>query len=371
VLEINLGALRANWTKLKNLVGPSVDCAGVIKADGYGLGLEPIARALSAEGCRTFFVATLNEGQRLRHTLPTATIYILDGLLPLTAAHCVESELRPVLSSLPELEEWASYCRNEAGSRPAAIQIDTGMNRLGIALPELEKQPDLAGLCADFDVALIMSHLACADQPASPMNARQLQAFQDARSLLPSAPASLANSGGIFLDRSYHFELVRPGIALYGGRAFEGRPNPMQSVVRLAARILQVRDANPGDTVGYSAAHTLSKPMRIATIACGYADGLLRAITSRDKYPAPVVYIDNHPATIIGRVSMDLITLDVSAVPRDLAVRGGWVEVIGDRVTIDDLSDRAGTIGYELLTRLSNRIHRIYSENPVDNEIHT
>jgi alanine racemase len=192
------------------------------------------------------------------------------------------------------------------------------------------------------------------------MNARQRDRFNMLRAKLPPAPASLSNSGGTFLGPSYHFDVVRPGIALYGGRAHEGKPNPMRTVVRLAARILQVHEVAPGETVGYGAIYKVQRPSRIATIACGYADGFLRALSVATGKAGPVGYIGDYPVPIVGRVSMDNITVDVTDVPEELTRRGGWVEVMGSRVTVDDLTDRAGTIGYELLSRLGPRVHRVY-----------
>jgi alanine racemase len=359
VLHIDLTALRANWARLNRESG-AAETAGVLKADAYGLGLEPIARALAAEGCRTFFVATLEEGRRARAIHPGAVIYILDGLLPGAEAHYAGFDLRPVLSSEPEVRDWAAYCAGLHRHLPAAIQLDTGMNRLGL-------QPhEVAGIVADpallqaFHLSLVMSHLACADEPANPMNEQQRALFDELRRLLPAAPASLSNSGGTFLGKAFHYNLVRPGIALYGGRAFVGAENPMQTVVRLAARILQVRDVAAGGAVGYGAMYHTTRPARIATIACGYADGFLRALGSEGGRPGAVGYIGPHPVPVVGRVSMDLITLDVTGVPPALATRGAWVEVMGGRVTVDDLTDRAGTIGYELLSRLSRRVHRVY-----------
>jgi len=205
-----------------------------------------------------------------------------------------------------------------------------------------------------------MSHLACADEPANPMNERQRQRFNALRALLPPAPASLSNSGGTFLGHAYHFDVVRPGIALYGGRAHEDKPNPMRSVVRLTARILQVKDVAPGETIGYGAIYSVQRPSRIATIACGYADGFLRALSVATGKAGPVGYIGDYPVPIVGRVSMDFINVDVTDVPEELTRRGGWVEVMGQRVTVDDLTDRAGTIGYELLSRLGPRVLRVY-----------
>ncbi len=361
VLRIDLDSLRANWRKLNQASG-SAECAGVIKANAYGLGIEQICRALTEEGCRTFFCATLEEGRQIRAVQPGAVIYVLDGLLPGAAEHYSGFDLRPALSSLLEIQEWAAYCRERGRLLSAAIHIDTGMNRLGLPEYEVEELAANPEVLKDFRVSLIMSHLACADVPESPMNTTQRGKFERLTSLLPPAPRSLANSGGIFLGPDYHYDLVRPGIVLYGGRAHEKGPNTMRTVVRLSAKVLQVFDAQPGETVGYGAAHVIDRPMRLATIACGYADGFLRALSGSSGKPGPVGFIGPHPVRVIGRVSMDLITLDVSNVPADQVYRGAWVEVMGDRVTLDDLTDRAGTIGYELLSRLGRRVHRIYEE---------
>jgi alanine racemase len=359
VLRIDLAALRANWAQLNRVAG-NAECAGVVKADAYGLGLEPIARALTEEGCRTFFVATIEEGRRTRAIQPGAAIYILDGLLPGAEPHYAGFDLRPVLSSEPEIRDWASYCVRVGRHLPAAVQLDTGMNRLGLRPDELQRVVAEPSLLASFKMTLVMSHLACADEPANPMNEAQRVLFDRLRAKLPPAPASLSNSAGTFLGPAFHYDLVRPGIATYGGRAFEGATNPMLPVVSLSARILQLRDVSPGEKVGYGATFMVARPSRMATIACGYADGFLRALSGPSGHPGPVGYIGPHPVPVVGRVSMDLITVDVTDVPPALAVRGAWVEVMGGRVTLDDLTDRAGTIGYELLSRLSKRVHRIY-----------
>jgi len=364
VLRIDLAALRANWAALNEVSGDA-ECAGVIKADAYGLGLEQIARALVNEGCRTFFCATLDEARRMRLVQPGVTIYVLDGLLPGAEAHYGGFDLRPVLGSAAEVHDWASYCRESGRRRPAALHIDTGINRLGMPPPEVEQLAADPAIFGHFTVALVMSHLACADEPTHPKNAQQRVLFDSLRAKLPAAPASLANSGGTFLGADYHYDLVRPGIALYGGRALEGHPNPMGTVVRLAARILQVRHTLPGDTIGYGATFAVERPMRVATLACGYADGFLRALSGPSGKPGPVGFIGEYPVPVVGRVSMDLITVDTTDVPDKLVQRGGWVEVMGERVTLDDLTDRAGTIGYELLTRLGRRVHRVYEEHHV------
>src|SRR5258705_3419058 len=361
VLRIDLNALRWNWKRLNEASGRA-ECSGVIKADAYGLGLEQVARALAHEGCRTFFTATLEEGRRVRAVEPGAVIYILDGLLPGAGAHYSGFDLRPCLSSLPEIREWAAYCRTLRRRLPAAIHIDTGINRLGLATQDVDTLAAMPEALVDFDPALVMSHLACADEPENPYNADQRRLFDRLRAKLPAAPASLANSGGVFLGPDYHYDLVRPGIALYGGRALEVGANPMRTVVRLSARILQVREVAEGEAVGYGATYRVTRTSRIATIACGYADGFLRALSGLTGHPGPAGYLGPHPVPTVGRVSMDLITVDVTDVPAVLAQRGAWVEVMGERVTLDDLTDRAGTIGYELLSRLSRRVHRIYEE---------
>ena len=361
VLTINLAALRANWGEL-NRVSGRAECAGVIKADAYGLGLAEIAHALTAEGCRTFFVATLHEARVVRAAQSGAAIYVLDGLLPGACPSYAGFDLRPCLSSVHEVREWAAYCDATGRRLRAALHLDTGINRLGLPTDEVAM---LAGperhVFEHFELSLIMSHLACADEPDNPMNAQQRQRFDTQRAMLPPAPASLANSGGTFLGPEYHYDLVRPGIALYGGRALEGRPNPMQWVVQLQARILQIREVPAGVPIGYGASFHTERASRIATIACGYADGFLRALSGPSGRPGPVGFVGEHPVAVIGRVSMDLITADVTDVPENLAARGAWVEVLGARTTIDDLTDRAGTIGYELLTRLGRRVLRVYT----------
>ena len=359
VLTVDLAALRANWARLNEASGRA-ECAGVIKADAYGLGLAPIARALTNEGCKTFFVASVDEGRAARAVQPGATIYVLDGLLPGAEAHYAGFDLRPVLSSLAEVRDWAAYCRARERRLAAAIHIDTGLNRLGMPEAELLQLAAAPELLAAFETALVMSHLACADHSDDPMNERQRRRFEELRAKLPPARASLANSGGVFLGHPYHFDLVRPGIALYGGRAHEDKPNPMRSVVQLVARILQVREVAPGETIGYGATYKVERPSRIAILAVGYADGFLRALSVKTGEAGPVGFIGDYAVPIVGRVSMDFITVDVTGVPPDQARRGAWVEVMGPRVTVDDLTDRAGTIGYELLSRLGQRVYRVY-----------
>lgn len=359
LLTVDLAGIKANWRWL-DAVSRGAECAGVVKADAYGMGIEPVVAALWEAGCRTFFVAALDEGRRVKAALPDATTYILDGLMPGTAPLYPKWGLRPVLGSLAEIEEWAAYGRSTDQKLPAAVHIDTGMNRLGLPAAEVQALAGKRALFDDFTMTLVMSHLACGDTPDSPMNARQKATFDALRSQLPAAPASLANSAGTLLGEDYRYDLVRPGIALYGGRAVEGRPNPAAKVVRVEARILQIREAPAGEVVGYGATYTLTRPSRVATIATGYADGFLRSISGPIGRPSPPAYVGGYQAPIIGRVSMDLVTIDVTDVPPAIAQRGAWAELIGRHVQIDDLADSSGTIGYEVLTRLGPRFQRVY-----------
>ncbi|MGI9422829.1 MAG: alanine racemase, partial [Hyphomicrobiaceae bacterium] len=259
VLEIDLDALSANWKKLTELAGPA-ECAGIVKADAYGLGLEEVSTALTDAGCRTFFVATLGEGRRVRAVQPGAQVFILDGLLPGACEHYAGFDLTPVLSSVPEVVEWAEFCRRSNRRYPAALHVDTGMHRLGILADEYRGLNSTAGPLDDFDVTLVMSHLACADEPGTGMNREQRQLFDELRQLLPNSRASLANSGGVFLGQDFHYDLVRPGIALYGGRAFRGAPHPMSAMVTFSARTLQMHQTDIGETIGYGANFSVTHP---------------------------------------------------------------------------------------------------------------
>lgn len=357
-LTIDLVALAGNWRTLRDLSQPAV-CGACIKGDGYGIGLERAADALWNAGCGTFFVALPEEGMRLREVLPGATIYILNGLFRGAEADYREAKLIPVLGSPGEIEDWGRFARSIDQEQPAAIHVDTGMNRLGLTLDEAEA---FSGVNMEPGVApqLLVSHLACGDTPGHPLNLRQLEAFHRAKALFPDMPASLANSAGILSGPDYHFDLVRPGIALYGGRAQAEGTNPMAPVVTLEARVLQLRDVTPDETVGYGAVGRLDKPGRIAIVSVGYADGLLRGAGESDVSAGAAGWIAGHRVPYVGRVSMDLIALDVSSVPERIVERGSWIELFGPHVAIDEVARAAGTIGYELLTDLSRRYARRY-----------
>ncbi|MEJ8573382.1 alanine racemase [Microbaculum marinum] len=357
-LTIDLKALKENWRDLKAM-SPHAETAAVVKANAYGLGLGNVVPALWEAGCRVFFVAILAEARRVRAIAPEAKIYVLDGLAP-DAHHTYHlHNVRPVLGSLTEIETWSAHCRETGEKRAAAIHIDTGMNRLGLTAEEVEVLAGRPELFEHFRLSLVMSHLACADTPNHSLNAYQVALFDELRDKLPVAPASLANSAGTILGGPYTHDLVRPGVAIYGGRAVAGRPNPMRPVVRVEARVLRTRLAEAGTTVGYGAAQRLKRDTRMAILSVGYADGYFRAAGSTDAKPGGVVYFADHPAPIIGRVSMDLIAVDVTDVPNRYVNTGGYAELLGERFTVDDLADRAGTIGYEVLTSLGQRFHRI------------
>ena len=359
MLTIDLDAVAANYRILRDL-GTPAECAAVVKADAYGLGMAEVAPALARAGCETFFVATLGEAKQLRALLAKATIYVLAGLLEETTAIYRQENLRPVLNSADEIKEWGAFSRAARGKLPAAIHVDSGMNRLGLSAAEVATVTAAKDLLASFELSLLMSHLACADEPNHAKNEAQRKGFEAVRRKFPKAPASLANSAGILLGRAYHYDLVRPGIALYGGKARRTDDNPFAPVVHLAGRLLQVREAAAGETVGYGATQTLKRPSRIATLGVGYADGFFRALSAGDDRQSLRLYLGSHPVPVLGRVSMDLITLDVTDVPGELARRGAWVELIGPRIAAHELAAHAGTIDYEVLTNLGTRALRRY-----------
>ncbi len=360
VLHIDLKALADNWRFLGEKAAPAT-CAATVKADAYGLGLEPVARTLWNAGCRTYFVALPHEGAALRAILPEAVIYVLDGLFSGEAPFYGEHGLRPALAGPEEIAEWADYCGRCEARLPAAVHIDTGISRLGLSEGDVRRLAGSPDLLASFRMTLVMSHLACGDEPGNEMNERQRRRFDALRALLPDAPASLANSPGTFLGEGFTHDLVRPGVALYGGNPFSNRPNPMKPVVSLYAPILQVRHLQPGETVGYSATWKAARPTRLAILGVGYADGYLRALSwPAQDGPAQVV-IGGQYAPVVGRVSMDSITVDVTDIDEDFARRGVRAELLGAHITVDELAKWAGTISYEILTSLGLRYTRLHA----------
>ncbi len=359
VLIVSLGAIRRNYRRLRD-AAPGAETTGVIKANAYGLGVTEVLSALKKEGCKTFFVATPREPMLPPALAEGVTIYVLDGFLTGGPPVFRSGDVHPVLNSFTEIDEWIASCRFWGAPRPAAIHIDTGMTRLGLPAEEVSRLVQIPGALAYLDLRLILSHLACADEPGHAKNEAQLARFTELAALFPDVPRSLANSGGIMLGRQFHFDLTRPGIALYGGRPASAGPNPMEPVVHLYGRIAQIRWAERGETVGYGATHTLKRRTKIATVTAGYADGFFRTLAASDARDGPPGYIGEHRLPLLGRISMDLTTYDSTDVPDSLVQRGGFVELIGERVTVDDLAAFAGTIAYEVLTSLGRRYHRVY-----------
>lgn len=348
VLRVDLDALVANYRIIQQQAAPA-SVAGVVKANGYGLGAAIAARALADGGCRHFFVAHLSEAVILKPDLPfDAELFILNGLLPSAEPDCEAIGAVPVLNSIDQIARWSAQAKQAGHLLPAAIQVDSGMARLGLPPEEVDALMARPELLDGIDIRLVMSHLACADEPDAPYNARQHDAFEQLTAHFPGVPRSLDNSGGSFLPRA-HYDVVRAGIALYGG-APQGLPNPMQPVVALEAKILQLRTVPAGAGVGYGMSYLCTRETRVATIAVGYADGWPRHLSSRGA-----TYIGGVRAPIIGRVSMDSITIDVTDVPDKLLYPGAPVELIGPNQSIDDVAADAGTISYEILTQLGDR----------------
>lgn len=353
ILTIDLGAIRENYRRLKAQLGDAA-CASVVKADGYGLGAAEVATALAGEGCDTFFVAHLDEGVRLRGVLGSRPlIYVLNGILPGAEQEAVAAGLTAVVNSLEQLAGWREAAKRAGRKLPAAIQVDSGMSRLGMAPSEVETAAADDAAFDGLDIRLVMSHLACADEPEHPANRAQLAEFKRLRAMLPAAPASLANSSGVFLGPDYHFDLARPGAALYGINPTPGSKNPMLPVVRLEARVIQTRTLAAGAGIGYGHTVVTDGPIETATISLGYADGWRRRAVA-------AAHVDAVSLPFIGRVSMDSIILDISALPTGQLKAGDYVQMIGPSQTLDEVAGFAGTIGYEVLTSLGHRFHRRY-----------
>lgn len=367
-LTIDLGAIAANWLTL-NEMAPKAECGAVVKANAYGLGIEQVVPTLWKAGCRTYFVALPEEGIRTRKAAPDAVIYVLAGFFPEAFDIYKQYSLRPIINA--EIDAWLHAVGDE--KLPYAIQLETGMNRLG--MPVADYHALLASdALDDCPPSLLMSHLASADTPHDALSAMQNRAFKPAVEASSGTMASLANSAGIFLGPDYQYDLVRPGIALYGGACTAQAllKNPMKSVIKIESRILQIKSAAPGETVGYGGAETVlpstkSKSERrvIATVSAGYADGYIRSAGSTDARKGAFAALRGHPVPLMGRVSMDLISIDISDHPDLREVIDGthsdeWIELIGPNVILDDVATVAGTIGYEFLTSLGSRFHRTY-----------
>ena len=352
VLTVDLAAIVANWRQLGVAAGGPT--AAVLKADAYGLGAAAVAPALFAAGCRQFFVAHLGEALAIRAALPGAMLAVLNGLAPATEAAMAEAGILPVLGGLDELDAWTAEARRRAAALPCLLHIDTGMNRLGLDEAGLAALAAAPSRLAGAKLRYVMSHLVSAELPDDPLNALQRDRFAAACARLPAAPRSLANSSGIFLGAGWRSDLARPGAALYGINPTPGRPNPMRPVVRLRARVLQVRDIPAGAGVGYNASWRAARPSRIATACVGYADGWMRALSGHGH-----ALFDGAPVPLVGRVSMDLTTYDATDHP--LLAAGDWLELIGPGLPPEQVAAAAGTNAYEILTSLGRRYARDYA----------
>lgn len=354
-LNVDLDALAENWRTLDRLT-PGAETAAVVKADAYGIGIAQAVPALVAAGCRSFFTAHPHEGEAVRAAAPAARILVLNGLLPGLEALFLDRELIPVLNSLDDIACWSALARRTGRRLPAAVHLDTGMTRLGLLEADIDRLAAEPGRLDGLEVVLWLTHPACADTPGHPLNALQLDLLRRWLARLPAAPASFCNSAAIHLGPAGHLDLIRAGVALYGANPSPAASVRMREVVHLQARILQVHRVDTPRSVGYGATHPVAGPRRIATVGVGYGDGYLRALGGK-----ATGVIGGHRVPLVGRVSMDLSTFDITTVPEALAQPGRAISMIGGGVDIDELAHAADTIAYELLTGLGRRYARVHT----------
>lgn len=356
-VEVRLGAIARNYLKLREGTrsnGNGTEVGAVVKANAYGLGVEHVAPALFDVGCRKFFVATLEEGVLLRSRLAAKTdaeIYVFEGLRQGSEALYEEHTLAPVLNTPEQVRYWQRV------GAPCAVHVDTGMSRLGLTMEQLSELFATGALRQQLGMQYLMTHLSCADDPEHPQNLAQLDRFEQARELVGDVKVSIANSAGAFLDQRFHGDLIRPGIALYGGNPFSEHENPMEPAASLYARVLQLRQVNADMTVGYGATFHAPAGTRIATVGVGYADGYPRILGN-----AALVAVRGVHVPVIGAVSMDLTCLDVTDLDADRIAVGDYVEMFGDFVSVDDIAALCSTISYEILTGLNPRLPRVCVE---------
>ena len=359
ILTVDLNVLAKNFAYLKKRIAGKAICSAVVKSNAYGLGLEKVVSRLLTEGCHSFFVATLDEAIELRGYLKQqdkdADIYILNGLPKGIEKDLTKYGITPVLNSIPEIERWASYGKENSNGFKAIINIDTGMSRLGLDTREMHyllKKPELTDY---IDLTYLMSHLACADDKENKKNEQQRRLFDEYRSKLLPKKSSLANSAGIFLGKNYHYDLVRPGAAIYGLQPIINEINKIDQVINLKGRIIQTITVDQGKSVGYGATYKATRQSRLAIVALGYGDGYFRTLGNRGHG-----YLGNKKVPVVGRVSMDLVTFDVTDVAEKDSRADAMIEIIGPQYTADNLAADAGTIGYEILTSLGERYFRKY-----------
>ncbi|HCL66838.1 MAG TPA: alanine racemase [Rhizobium sp.] len=364
-LTVDLGALADNWRDMARRSG-SARTAAVVKADAYGMGIEDAGSTFYEAGARDFFVAVPAEGETLRSYAPDARIFVLSGIWPGMEETFFENDLVPVIASEEQLAFWMSTVA-ERGEHPCALHVDTGFNRLGLPIDDALALAHDVSRPATFSPVLVLSHLACGDDPASPMNPWQLESFRKVSAAFEGIDSSLSASAGTFLGPDYHFDLTRPGIALYGGEAVSGVANPMRPVAKAEARILQIREAKAGQTVSYGGTQTLVRDSRLAIVSAGYADGYLRSLSGtgvplrQTGLSGACGYIAGHRVPVVGRITMDLTIFDVTDVPAGAIAAGDYVELFGPNMPFDDVARAGGTIGYELLTSMGLRYERHYT----------
>jgi len=372
LITIDLDAIAANWRYLDSLSGPGTQTAGVIKANGYGLGAIPVAKRLSEAGCRLFFVMSIEEGIAVRQAL-AGSPHEPDAICCLSGCHQGQEDafithgLTPVINDLTQMARLSMFAKRRNSSVRAALHIDTGMSRLGLNRDEtdwlIEHMQDGVNALEAIELTHMMSHLSTAENPSAAANAAQLNDFRALAPFFPGVRRSLANSGGILLGRDWHFDMTRPGIAVYGEHPAGAKPDieapseggALSSVVRWDARILQLRNAASGDTVGYGGTHVLTRDSRIATVGVGYGDGYPRCLGGIAN-----VQIAGHSAPVIGRVSMDSMAIDVTDIPDALLQPDPAVNLLGPHYTPSMMANDAGTISYEILTGLGSRPARRY-----------
>ncbi len=366
-LTIDLSAIVENWRDMARRSGKA-RAAAVVKADAYGLGIEDVGAALYEAGARDFFVAVAEEGETLRSFAPDARIFVLSGIWPGREAIFFDNDLVPVIASEEQLAFWLGVLA-EAGDYPYALHVDTGFNRLGVPLEDALALADDASRPASFSPVLVMSHLHSGDNPDSLLNRQQLESFRRVAAAFEGIESSLSSSAGIFLGEDYHFDLTRPGIAIYGGEAVNNMRNPMRPVVKAEARIIQIRKARKGDTVSYGGTYQLTRESRLAIVSAGYADGYLRSLSGSGLPLRQVVrdgafgYVAGRKVPVVGRVTMDMTIFDVTDIPENEIRAGDYIELFGDNIALDDVARAGGTIGYELLTGLGLRYDRLYVED--------
>jgi alanine racemase len=356
ILTINLSAIQSNWLYVSALLRKGAECGVAVKANAYGVGAVEVAQAVYAVGCRYFYVVSLHEAVELRNALPgDAVLYVLGGVPDEMNDVFIEFNLIPVLYSRVAVEEWLSYCAREQQAFPCALKVNSGMTRLGLDASEVDRLLEGAANTAYLNPILVMSHLACADEPANPLNNAQLERFSSAvtkiKTLFPTIKTSLANSSGTFLGDAYHFDMVRIGAALYGIDPQAAAPNPLASVIHLKLPVLQIRTTEQAESVGYGASESVITGARLAVVAGGYADGIHRSLGL-----SPKGQFEGVDLKAVGRISMDSCVFDITGIEGEPS----YIEVINDKLTLDCLMAANKSLGYEVLTSLGRRYQRCY-----------